>query len=54
MEAHMKKLIAFAVLALIGATTAEAKVHELRFGGRTARIEVPTGCKKISCIRVNE
>jgi uncharacterized protein (DUF2147 family) len=50
----MKKLIAVAVLALVGATAAEAKVHELRFGGRTARIEIPNGCKKISCIRVND
>jgi uncharacterized protein (DUF2147 family) len=50
---EMKKLIAVAVLALVS-TTAQAKVHELKFGGRTARIEIPAGCKKISCIRVKE
>ena len=49
----MKKLIAVAVLALIS-TTAQAKVHEVKFGGRTARIEIPAGCKKFSCIRVQE
>jgi uncharacterized protein (DUF2147 family) len=49
----MKKLIAVAVLALVS-TTAQAKVHELKFGGRTARIEIPSGCKKLSCIRIQE
>jgi uncharacterized protein (DUF2147 family) len=49
----MKKLIAIAVLALVS-TTAQAKVHEVKFGGRSARIEIPAGCKKISCIRVQE
>ena len=48
----MKKLIVVAVLALVS-TTAQAKVHEVKFGGRTARIEIPNGCKKFSCIRVN-
>ena len=47
MEDTMNKLIAVAVLALVGATTAQAEVHELKFGGRSARIEIPTGCKKI-------
>jgi uncharacterized protein (DUF2147 family) len=47
----MRKLVAIAVLALVS-TSAHAKVHELKFGGRTTRIEVPTNCKKISCVHV--
>jgi uncharacterized protein (DUF2147 family) len=47
----MRKLVAIAVLALIS-SSAEAKVHEIKFGGRTTRIEVPANCKKISCISV--
>ena len=47
----MRILLAIATLALV-TTAAEAKVHEIRLGGRTTRIEVPTNCKKISCVSV--
>jgi uncharacterized protein (DUF2147 family) len=47
----MRTLVAIAVLALIS-TSAQAKVHEIKLGGRTTRIEVPSNCKKISCIQV--
>ncbi len=51
LEALMRTLVAIAALALI-TTSAQAKVHELKLGGRTTRIEVPSNCKKISCIQV--
>ena len=47
----MRTLVAIAALALI-TTSAQAKVHEIKLGGRTTRIEVPSNCKKISCIQV--
>jgi uncharacterized protein (DUF2147 family) len=47
----MRILLAIATLALI-TTSAEAKVHEIKLGGRTTRIEVPANCKKISCVSV--
>jgi uncharacterized protein (DUF2147 family) len=47
----MRTLVAIAALALI-TTSAQAKVHEIKLGGRTTRIEVPSSCKKISCIQV--
>jgi uncharacterized protein (DUF2147 family) len=47
----MRILLAIAALALI-TTSAEAKVHEIKLGGRTTRIEVPANCKKISCVSV--
>jgi uncharacterized protein (DUF2147 family) len=53
MEAQMKKIIVIAALALVS-TSAHANVHEVKFGGRTARMEIPANCKKISCIRINE
>src|SRR5262249_29815320 len=49
----MRKLLVVAVLALIS-TSAEARVHNLNFGGRSVRVEVPAGCKKISCVSVIE
>jgi uncharacterized protein (DUF2147 family) len=48
----MRTLFIVAALALIG-TSAEAKVHDLKFGGRHVRIEVPKRCKNLSCIRVS-
>jgi uncharacterized protein (DUF2147 family) len=47
----MKKLVVLAALALL-TTSADAKVHEIKIGGRVHRIEVPTNCKKISCVSV--
>src|SRR5262245_18303939 len=49
----MRKLLVVAVLALIS-SPADAKVHNLNFGGRNVRVEVPAGCKKISCVTVIE
>jgi len=49
----MRKLIIVAALALIS-TSAHAKVHDINFGGRHMRIEVPKNCKKISCIHMSE
>src|SRR2546425_151472 len=53
MEAPMRKLIVIAALALFS-TSAHAKVHEFKFGGRSMRIEVPKHCRKPSCIHVYE
>src|SRR5712691_9906372 len=53
MEAPMRKLIVIAALALFS-TSAHAKVHEFKFGGRSMRIEVPKHCSKPSCIHVYE
>jgi uncharacterized protein (DUF2147 family) len=50
----MRKLIAIAILALLSSTSAQAKGHEIKFGGRTMHIDVPKNCKKISCIHVTE
>jgi uncharacterized protein (DUF2147 family) len=47
----MRKLVVIAALALFS-TAADAKVHEIKIGGRIHRIEVPANCKKISCITV--
>jgi uncharacterized protein (DUF2147 family) len=49
----LRTLLIAAALALIS-TSAHAKVHELKFGGRLMRIEIPKNCKKISCINVAE
>jgi hypothetical protein len=49
----MRKLIVIAALALFS-TSAHAKVHEFKFGGRSMRIEVPKHCSKPSCIHVYE
>jgi len=49
----MRTLIAIAALALLS-TSAHAEVHNIRFGGRTMHIDVPSHCKKISCIHVSE
>jgi uncharacterized protein (DUF2147 family) len=49
----LRTLLIVAALALIS-TSAHAKVHELKFGGRLMRIEIPKNCKKISCINVAE
>jgi hypothetical protein len=49
----LRTLLVAAALALIS-TSAHAKVHELKFGGRLMRIEIPKNCKKISCINVAE
>src|SRR3954462_5335526 len=53
MEAPMRKLLMVAALVLIS-SSADAKVHNLNFGGRSMRVEVPAGCKKISCVSVIE
>ena len=47
----MRTLVAIAALALI-TTSAQAKVHEIKLGGRTTRIEVPSNWPRISCIQV--
>jgi hypothetical protein len=49
----MRKLLAAAAFALISAS-AQAEVHEFRFGGSTWRVQISGKCRDLSCVRVSE
>jgi Uncharacterized protein conserved in bacteria (DUF2147) len=49
----MRKLVVIVALALFS-TSAHAKVHEFKFGGRHIRIDVARHCKKANCVHVYE
>jgi Uncharacterized protein conserved in bacteria (DUF2147) len=49
----MRKLLTAVAVALIS-TSAQAEVHEFKFGGSTWRVEISGKCRDLSCVHVSE
>jgi hypothetical protein len=49
----MRKLLTAVAVALIS-TSAQAEVHEFRFGGSMWRVEISGKCRDLSCVHVSE
>jgi uncharacterized protein (DUF2147 family) len=48
------KALYLAVAMVLVCTSADAATREIKFGGRTMRIDIPKNCKKISCMSVSK